>query len=315
MLRTRIVTVVLPILLAGGLAAPVAVAATGTGTYRVDRPAGVGPAAHASWSVNGTLLGARAEAPLVGVAVLPFLTDSDSRYVLAKLVSAEQPAVTVDCGDGLGGTTTQQISGVASARAAIETQIDLNLLHGKGTAQIDIGASPYQGTNGTYFAPGLAKYIFHSTCFGTVQDSTDAVPVVGDPGPTLFTDHFGNQAMNIRWPLVRTPGGVWHVAAHRTLDVSEKPETITVNMSFAGSATSLHAACVMPTVRDLRGAKTLKAARRIAARGGFPHTIAGKRRTRATKKGRYFIMEAVGNGNAVPCGYRRLHLIRSLGWN
>jgi hypothetical protein len=100
----------------------------------------------------------------------------------------------------------------------------------------------------------------------------------------------------------------------RTLKVDDV-YTITTSVTFAGSPVSLHAECTMPTVRNLAPAKTLASAKRITARAGFPHVInGGARMTRAARRGRYFIDEGIGNRNPIACGYRRLHLVRSLGW-
>src|SRR4051794_38493947 len=91
------------------LAGP-AMAGTGRGTFTVARKAGAfTPAARAQWSLDGTVLPARAEAPLVGLRADPSLTNTDSRYVRATLQSAQQDPVVSDCGDGMGGTITQTL--------------------------------------------------------------------------------------------------------------------------------------------------------------------------------------------------------------
>src|SRR4051812_27087636 len=94
------------------LAGP-AIAGTGHGTFTLARHAGpFTPAARAEWSLGGTVLPARAEAPLVGLRADPSLTNTDSRYVRATLQSAQQDPVVSDCGDGMGGTSTQTLGGV-----------------------------------------------------------------------------------------------------------------------------------------------------------------------------------------------------------
>ena len=65
--------------------------------------------------LDGVVLAARAEAPLVGLTADRSLVDTDSRYVRATLQSAQQDPVVTDCGDGTGATTTEAIGGVASA--------------------------------------------------------------------------------------------------------------------------------------------------------------------------------------------------------
>jgi hypothetical protein len=296
------------------LAGP-AMAGTGRGTFTLARQAGAfTPGARAQWSLDGSVLPARAEAPLVGLRADPSLTNSDSRYVRATLQSAQQDPRVSDCGDGMGGTTTQTLGGVASAPSVFEVALSLNLLTGRGTAQVGVAETPWQGAEGTDFAPGMTTYTLHSTCYGTVDDSTAPVDVIRDGEEAMFTAFAGRRIGQLTLRLRRGPGGTWHLGGSRTLKVDDV-YTVAASVTFAGSPVSLHAGCTMPTVRALNRARTLAAARRIAARAGFPHVIAaGSRMTKAARRGHYFIDEGIGNANPVRCGYRRLHLVRSLGW-
>jgi hypothetical protein len=297
------------------LAGP-AMAGTGRGTFTLARQAGAfTPAAQARWALDGAVLPARAEAPLVGLRADPSLTNTDSRYVRATLQSAQQDPVVNDCGDGMGGTTTQTFGGVASAPSVFEVALSLNLLTGKGKAQVGVAETPWAGAEGRDFAPGMTTYTLHSTCYGSVQDSSSPVEVVRDGEQAMFTAFAASRLESLlSWRLRRGAGGAWHMAGARTLKIDDT-YTVTTSLSFAGSPVSLHAGCTMPTVRDLARARTLAAAKRITARAGFPHVLSrGSRKTRAARRGRYFIDEGIGNTGPVPCGSRGLHLVRSLGW-
>jgi hypothetical protein len=314
MTRWRICLLALP--LAAAVAAPTgALAASGRGSYRLDRPAGAVPAAHARWDVSGSFLAARAEAGVVGVQVLPQLVDTDSRYLAAKLVEADRAPVTTDCGDGTGHVSTVAISGVTGAPSAFEADLVLDLLHGRGSAQVNVAEAVYAGAEGTYFAPGLARWSYTSTCYDPPEVQEADVPVLGSQGEWIFSDTIGRAAASVIWRLARTGSGPWRLSGRRTVTDGLERDTITAAITFSGSPASMHARCTMPTVRDLRGARTVTQARAVAARAGFDHVSVGTKRTRAARRGRFYLAEGIGNTNPIPCGYRGLHLLRSLGWS
>jgi hypothetical protein len=278
---------------------------------RAARP--VEPGAEARWTLDGAVLAARAEAPLVGVRVDRTLIDTDSRYVHATLDRAEQGTTVTDCGDDMGGTTIQSLSGVATASSAFETDLVLDLLKGRGTAQVNVAESPYPGGLYRFFAPGQVTYHLHSTCYGSDETQNEPVDVVGDDPPTMFTGFTGDRVADISWPLRRSHGA-WQLAGTRTLELYPDTFTVTAAVVFRGTPVGLHAQCHMPTVRQLRPAGTVAGAKRITARAGFPHVSTGAVKTRAARRGHWFIREEIGNDNPLACGYRRLHLVRSLGW-
>jgi hypothetical protein len=250
--------------------------------------------------------------PLVGLRADPSLTNTDSRHLSATLQSAQQDPVVSDCGDGMGGTSNQTLGGVASAPSVFELALALNLLTGKGTAGVGVAETPWAGAEGRDFAPGMTNYTLHSTCYGTVDDST--APVIRDCEEAMFTTFAGTRITQLlTWRLRRGAGRTWHMGGSRTLTVDDV-YTVTTSVP-SGSPVSLHAECTMPTVRDLARARTLAAAKRIATRAGFPHIhIRGSRMTKAARPAYYLIDEGIGNANPEPCGYRHLHIVRSLGW-
>jgi hypothetical protein len=311
--RDELTACVVAAAIALGLASP-ARAGTGTGTFTLARQADAAtPAARADWALDGTVLAARAEAPLVGVTPDAGLTDTDSRYVHATLQSAQQDPVVTDCGDETGGTTTVGFGGVVSAASVFEVELSLNLLTGRGTAHLGVAATPWQGAEGLDFAPGTTNSTSHSTCYGSVDDRSAVVDVIRDGGEAMFTASVGRQVNELSWRLTRGAGGVWRMQGTRRFN-ADSAYTASAAATFAGTPASLHATCTMPTVHSLAPARTPKQARRILARAGFPHVLARAKMTRAARRGRYFIDEAVGNSTPVRCGYRRLHLVRSLGW-
>jgi hypothetical protein len=299
------------------LIVPAIAQAGATGTYSLTSPTtGVYPARQAAWQMSGALLPARAEAPLVGVPLSAQITNTDSRYVTAQLQSASIAPVVNNCGDGMGGTTTVQTSGVASAISTFETNLVLDYLHGRGHAEVSVAESPYTGATGAYyFAPGQSNYMVHSTCYDQVTDTSDTIPAVGGFSSVVFTDNESQNTKRINWPLRHAANGAWVMGGSRTITDDVQPVTVQANVAFTGSGVALHARCTMPTARDLAGARTLTQARRIMARAGYPASIATARRTRAVRRGHYFVLEGVGNTNPIACGYRRLHLVRSLGWD
>jgi hypothetical protein len=254
------------------------------------------------------VLPARAEAPLVGLSADQGLADTDSRYVRATLQSAQQDPVVMECGDGTGATTTTVLGGVASAPSVFEVALSLNLLTGRGTAHLGIAPSPWPGAEGVDFAPGTTNWTSHSTCYGTVEDRTDAVDVIRDGADAMFTAFAGRQIAELTWRLTRGAGGAWRMQGTRRVD-ADAVYTVSAAATFAGTPASMHAGCAMPTVRDLAPARTLQQARRIAARAGFPHVLARTKMTRAARRGRYFIDEGVGNRGQAPargCGWSRV---------
>jgi hypothetical protein len=297
-----------------GVASP-AMAGTGAGTFSLARQAGgASPAARADWTLDGVVLAARAEAPLVGLTADKTLIDTDSRYVHAMLRSAHQDPVVTDCGDGTGGTTTEALGGVASAGSVFEVALSLNRLHGRGTAQVGVAESPWPGNYGIDFAPGVTNATSHSTCYGTVDDRSGTADIIHDGEQAMFPALVGERANQLTWRLTRAARRTWRMQGTRHLDVGGV-YTVSTSVTFAGTPVSLHARCVMPTVHDLAPARTLKQARRIVARAGFSHIInARAKMTKAAHRGRYYIDEGVGNRDPVRCGYRRLHLVRSQGW-
>jgi hypothetical protein len=160
----------------------------------------------------------------------------------------------------------------------------------------------------------MTTYTLHSTCYGSVEDSTAPVDVIRDGEQAMFTAFAERQITQLTWRLRRGARGTWHLGGSRTVK-SDDVYTVAASVSFAGSPVSLHAGCTMPTVRNLAPARTFAGARRITTRAGFPHVVnGGARMTKAARRGHYFIDEGIGNANPVPCGLRHLHVVRSLGW-
>jgi hypothetical protein len=305
------------VLLALGLLAAPAQAATGRGTFELRRGSSAAwPAARADWTVGGSVVGARAEAPKVGLPADRLLRDTDLRYVHASLTAAHVARETTDCGDGTGGTTTQSFDGVASASAAFQTELVLDQLHGRGSAQLAVADSPWPGSEDRAFAPGRTRYTMHSTCYGQTQDSSAEADVVGDGPPTFFGMFGPRRLYEHAWVLRRGHDGAWRMSGTHRWSDAEQRLAVTANVAFRGSGRALHARCVIPRIRDLAPARSAAAAKRIMRRAGFPRVTLGTRHTRAARRGRWFVVagyEELG-GQAALCDGSRLRLVRSLGW-
>ncbi len=299
--------------LAAAVCAPAsASAAQATGSLTMMRPDA--PAGTASWKVDGTMLPIRGEATVAGV---PYTNDTlfntDSRYVHANLDSADR-ATTVDaCGDGLGGITTQSLNGVAKASSIMQLDVTLNQLTGKGSATFGLTMDPYGSIDRTFLS-GQTFYHIDSNCYGSPVVGTSAVDTVGGPGPLIFNGFMAQKVLDINWPLVRS-SGAWYLNGTKYVsDGIFADNTVHAKLKIAGSGVSMHATCHVPNAHDLYRATTLTAAKEIMATAGFPRlVVTAPRRTRAARRGHYYVDNMVGNENPIFCGLGYLKLTRSLG--
>ena len=236
----------------------------------------------------------------------------------ATLTAAHQDREVTDCGDGLGNTIAQSMDGVAHGSSAFQTDLELNLLHGRGTAQLGVAEAPWSGANGNAFAPGRTFYDQHATCYGSVTGQHAPVDVVGDNGTTMFSAFASGRLYEHAWRLRRGRDGAWRLTGTHRWSDGFAHFAAAATVTFRGSGHALHARCVIPTIRDLAGAHTVRAARSILRRAGFPDAATGAKHTRAARRGRFYVVsgrEEIG-GTSTACGLRgrfRLHLVRSLG--
>jgi hypothetical protein len=85
--------------------------------------------------------------------------------------------------------------------------------------------------------------------------------------------------------------------------------TATVHVKLSGSLRSLKANCKLPTLRDLRRARTFTQGIAIVKRAGFPRPATGRMHIRWAPRGRLYLDE-LGDGPYALCG-NKLHLYRS----
>jgi hypothetical protein len=316
MTRSRILMTV-ALLLASAVMATPARAGTVTGSYSLSRDtpvwAGQVPKA-AAWDVDGTMLDARHEATVAGMSTdLVVATRID--YVHAQLRTASRDQTITPCDDGVdpADVTTISASGVQAASSVFEADVELNLLHRTGKLQFTIAGAPYLGSPG-YFQPGITNLSIVTNCWGSPMDRSGPTPVFDATSSYMFGDTTARWTQRLHWPLVQRADGSWHAGGTSSAANDGATDHATLDLTLRGTPRSLGATCHMPTVRDLRAVRTFAAARAVMARAGFARVKVGSRASRAAPRGRFFVLEGVGNGNAIDCGAGGLHLLRSLGW-
>jgi hypothetical protein len=291
------------------LALPSAALADATGTYQLTSPtSNAAPARHASWQLGGPLLSAQEEAHATGAPVSGDFAATDNRYVTARLLTAGADAQTTPCGNS-GQSSTITVGGVETEASVFEANLVLNQLRGTGIARVAVAPSPLTNGVGAYFLPGRTRQTVRSNCPGDPAERSGLLPVIGDYGIGLFTSGEGDALLTQTWPLLRQRSGVWALDGVRT----RVGTTATAHLRFGGTGQSLHARCVITSVRDLASARTRPEAQRILASAGFAHSIPVAKHSRVVRAGRYFVAKAPGGPKSAPCGSRTLHLARSLG--
>ncbi len=217
----------------------------------------------------------------------------------AVLSQADQGPFTVPCTGSVSGdgTYTYRITGPGSDTAALFAySMTMNLLKGTGVARLRLGQEQ----------------------IGFVRQSTDRActgDFAADNGVTtldiLATGLFPVGTVGYDpWRLRKGADGAWHIDAHQTAtELGMGSSTATVHVTLSGSLGSLRASCKVPTVRDLRHAKTFKQGIALVKKAGFARPTTGKVHIRWAPKGRLYLDE-LGDAPTALCG-RKLHLYRS----
>lgn len=288
-----------------------------SGTIRyeqVTNPGGIDGAV-ATWNVDGQALPVREEASLVGITNLTGLSNTDERFAHAELATFVASKPPVSCGDGTSATTTTTYPGIVDPSSAISMSfMSVDLYDGTGRVSVNIAESQTRPEG--MFAPGTVSVHLHSECYGSVSDETSTVAVMGrstDGEP--ITSYWANQDVySGHWKLAAGQHGGWVVSQHRVLSkTSYDKANETVRLRITGNLRGLHADCVLPTAHRLHPATSYAQADRIAETGGFTDLRHVAKASRAAPKGHFFVLEAIGQ-RSLPCGERRLHLVKSLGW-
>jgi hypothetical protein len=291
-------------------------AATVSGVVSVQRS---GPSVFAwgpvtaRWEVGGRVLPAVPMLAALGpAAATKGAENTDSRFVGAKLTSVTlAPETTPSCYTEGDGGMTRSIEGVSVAPAAFEIALRLDLLRGRGTAQLVIADGQQSGDFGSFFAPGRATLRTVLHCSGDEVRVT-SVPLFSHAGSSLFSDDTASGWARVAWAAKHTATRTWTIAGVHTSprDAFGAVDRIEVSASVNGTPIDLHATCHIPSARELHHARSWRAAGAILARAGFP---AFRRRSRplVIPVGHFMVDENVTGAESSLCGDRRLHLVLS----
>ena len=107
---------------------------------------------------------------------------------------------------------------------------------------------------------------------------------------------FGTVSTPDDWPLRQARDGSWRGSGTQTVSPGNAPagfapQVQTMQITLRGSATSLNALCRMPTPRDLRHIRTLRAAKAYLASAGFPRPRVFVLPSNQVRAGHYFIRQ------------------------
>jgi hypothetical protein len=269
------------------------------------------------YHLAGAMLPERAEAAVAGWPVDALLTDSDSRYVHADLVSMARPTIVYPCPGDDSRTGTITWAGISASSSIIRTDLTLDLVKGTGEAHIGVANLPYVGGDYRAWMPGIVDTVQDDNCYAEPTHVVASGAAVGDrdPGVEIFDGFTMNRVLDLSWALVEQQGR-WVLRGSSSLTPDGVHSVrIDADITFSGDPTSMHALCVTPTTKQLRPARTVAAAKRILARAGFPSVkVTQPKHTRAARKGHYYLPDLIGNRSPVMCGYPKLRLTRSLGW-
>lgn len=303
-------------LVGGLLLAPVpAYAATGDGTLTLKGGDSNGLLVY---RLHGKIVPLRTASVTAGISGATSFRNSDDRYVNATLTTATRDPWVETCD---GGTVTSTWEGVDDSAAIVTTNLVLNKLTGKGRATIAITTRPswLPGYVLNPLLPGTANVSYSYTCSGDDLQQSLSLPVISGAQPDwsqIFIGDVNYVTEQLDWPLLRKQGKWYAKATKRVTDYSGDTKiAVSTDIVFSGSATSMHARCYPPTTRQLKPAKTAKAARKILAKAGFPSVKLTKPKFSGwAKKGHFYLSNLTGNGNPLPCGWTGIKLTKSKGW-
>lgn len=232
-------------------------------------------------------------------------------------------SATEDCA-GTPETRTRSVTGITDDR--LPFQVDppiVDVLHARGEQDLNL-ALDNQGDPlplaGQYFLPVPGAVLVHSTDSGCEDapptDATTELPAFDGARDAMVPFAFVSWLNTWKAPL-RLNAGRWSAkgTTRFTDDYSGAPVTVTVayDLRLATSLRTAAASCLVPSVRELRAARSAPAALAVLRRAGFPHARRAAARRGDAPRGRFYVDPAFTSSGYAPCATARPPVRRSLG--
>jgi hypothetical protein len=213
----------------------------------------------------------------------------------ATLTAAHQDPYSQPCSDDPeGGAITSSVDGVVDPDARISVIPYFNVRAGRGKVVVTATNQP-----------------------GTAQGSTDrhcAPPLDSDNGvstsPFDVGQLFGTLPNEGDFALVRQHDGSWMASGSKQLSQGDvgAPMTATATVRLVGSVLSFNSYCHVPTKRELRGARSVKAAVAILKAAGFPKPFV---QVSDRSGGHYYVDASNRKSEWDVCGPRSVTLLQT----
>jgi hypothetical protein len=259
---------------------------------------------------------------------------------LGAAVHKRQPKPTFDQGGHIDTLTsearaTEDCSGAPEIRSRRVTavtdprlpfQVDpptVDLLRRRGEQDISL-ADDNEGDPlplaGQYFLPVPGAVSVRSTDSGCLDapptDESSELPAFDAARDAIVPFAFASWLNTWKAPL-RLSAGRWSATgtAHFTDTYSGAPVTMSVayDVRLVTSLGTAFALCRVPSVRDLRSARTAHAALAVLGRAGFPRARLAAARRGVAPRGRYYVDPSFTSSGYAPCSAGRPPVRRSLG--
>jgi hypothetical protein len=232
-----------------------------------------------------------------GSATWSFDATASQRVLPATLTQAAFGPFATPCSDNGDGTVTDAVVGPGADPAAqFDFAIIADLLRNRTRATLRLLPDS-----------GFARLATDRECTGAYAGG-DGVTYQDVGAAGMFPN--GTVGYD-PWPMRLHESGRWHIDGVQTESggAGNGSSRAEVHAVLQGTLRDLHAACTVPTVKQMHRVKSFKQGIALLAKAGFgkPHT--GVVHIRWTPRGHYYVDE-IGDTELMPCG-ARLHLYRS----
>jgi len=230
-----------------------------------------------------------------GSATWSFDGAAAQRVLPATLTAAAYGPFVTACTSGGDGTVTEQVAGPgADPAAGLDFAIIADLLRNRTGATIRVLPDS-----------GYARETTDRECTGEFAVGNGVTSRDVSAGAMFANGTVGYD----RWPMRLDGSGHWRVDGVQTASSGDGSSRAEVHAVMNGTLKELHAACTVPTVKQLRRVHSFGQGAAVLARAGFgkPHT--GVVHIAWAPRGHYYVDE-IGDTELMPCG-ARLHLYRS----
>jgi hypothetical protein len=232
-----------------------------------------------------------------GSATWSFDAKASQRVLPATLTQAAYGPFVSPCTESGDGTVTDTVVGPgADPAAGFDFAIIADLLRNRTRATLRLlPDSGYARLNTDRECTGV-------NAAGNGVTSQDVIAAGMFPNGTVGYDP---------WPMHLDSSGHWHIDGVQTESggAGNGSSRAEVHAVLSGTLRELHAACTVPTVKQMHKVTSFKQGIALLAKAGFGVARTGVVHIAWTPKGHYYVDE-IGDTELMPCG-ARLHLYRS----